>query len=419
MESKKSAFIWNTIGNTSNAFISLVLLIVVNWLLGKNDGGIFSFAFSNAYVFYTIGAFSVRTYQVTDIQKLNRVEHYIALRYISCTVMVLAVFGYVLFNRSGPYKAGVIVLLALYKCVDALSDVFQGSLQTKGHLEIAGKGMFYRAVVSVAMFIVIIVAVKNLLLASLMAVLANLAVFLSYDLRQASRFDTIRPDFRFHAILPIFVSCLPIFLSDICWRYIFLAPKYPINSLLGDNIQNIFGIISAPASVINLVGTFMFYPILVGFAKKYYDNQRRGFVKIILVLLGLLALVTVLAEIVTYFIGIPVLNILYNINLNPYKTDLLLLMLAGGFGASSNVFTYVLTIMRRQKLMLFGNLISAVFAFGISEYFVRHAGINGAAEANLLTMIWVFLVLGFIAAVLIRFRWDAGPSAAKIGDAVR
>lgn len=411
LENKKNTFIWNTIGNVANALLSLVLLIVVNWFLGREDGGLFSFAFSNAYVFYTIGVFSVRAFQVTDVENLHKTEHYIALRFISCTVMILSVLIFVVFSSRSIYESWVVILLALFKCVDALSDVFQGSLQSKGRLDIAGKGMFYRAMLSGIFFTAFVIFLHNLLLGSFFAVIANLVVFLLYDFKQASKYDVVRPAFDLGFIRPIFISCLPIFLSDLLWRYIFIAPKYSIKSMLSDSLQNVFGIISMPASTINLIGIFLFYPLLVGFAKKYQQNEKRQFVRTIYALIGLLAFFTVLAEIITYFIGVPLLNIAYHIDVTQYKFDLLWLMLAGGLGATSNIFTYVLTIMRRQTLLLLGNFFSAIFAVVVSQYCVKNYGLYGASIANVLIMAFLFCILLVLSAFAILFRWRKGKEA--------
>ena len=64
-------FIWNTIGIMLNSFNSLFFLIVVSRINGLNDAGIFSLAFSTALLLYTIGLYSGRMFQVTDIENTS------------------------------------------------------------------------------------------------------------------------------------------------------------------------------------------------------------------------------------------------------------------------------------------------------------------------------------------------------------
>lgn len=410
MENKKLNFIWNTLGNLASAMLGVILLVVVNWFIGKNDGGIFSSAFSDAYIFFTIGAFSVRAYQVTDVAGEHSTEHYVAFRCVTCALMILAIIPAAIIFSKNVYEFEIIVLVGLLRGVDALSDVFQGSLQIKGRLDIAGKAVFFRTMSSAILFTVTVIFLHSLLLACFSAFLINLTVFFFYDLRQARRFDNVRPIFDFKFIRPIFFACLPILLSDLLSRYIYNAPKYTIQSLMNTVAQNIFGIISMPAYTINLIGLFLFYPILLDFAKKYQNNQKRDFIRVIYKLIGILLALTLLAEVAAFFLGIPILNIMYNVNLEQYKTDLLILMLSGGLGACANVLVYVLTIIRHQKYLLLGNGLTAASAVFFSYYFVRSTGVHGASMANLLIMCALFLVLSLVSGLIIKYDWEKNRS---------
>ena len=62
-------FIWNTIGSTASAFVSLFYMMIATRLNGIDDAGIFSFAFSTAAILLVIGTYSGRTFQVTDKNK--------------------------------------------------------------------------------------------------------------------------------------------------------------------------------------------------------------------------------------------------------------------------------------------------------------------------------------------------------------
>lgn len=406
MENKKRDFIWNTVGNTANAMLSFLLLIVVTRENGTNDGGIFSFAFANAYIMFIIASFSVRTFQVTDINHKHKTSYYVAFRYLTSILMIVFMLIFVAVNRYSLYKASVVILIGLLKGVDALSDVYQGAMQIHGRLDVAGKCLFYRSAASMAAFIAVITFSHNLILASFISFAANLIICIFYDIRKSSLFDDVLPEFEFKGIHPIFKECLPLFLSNLLWNYIFTAPKYAIDALLDNKSQNYFNIVCMPANVINLFGIFILYPILVDFAKQYDRRDLKGFVKTIVRVLGFLLGITLLLEVCAYFLGIPVLSIIYGLRLDDYKNDLLILLFAGGFGACSNIFNYALTIMRKQNAMLLGNAVCFISAFAISFAIVKKSGLHGAAWANLWIMIMLFAVLLIItsAAIFINFH---------------
>ena len=82
-------FIWNVLGTGLNAFNSLFFLIIVTRINGLNDAGIFSIAYSTALILYTIGLYSGRLCQVTDIENKVKDKDYIVNRLITCVLMII------------------------------------------------------------------------------------------------------------------------------------------------------------------------------------------------------------------------------------------------------------------------------------------------------------------------------------------
>ncbi len=73
-------FIWNLVRTCLNSFNSLFFLIIVTRINGIHDAGIFSIAYSTALILYTIGLYSGRLCQVTDIENKVKDKDYIELR---------------------------------------------------------------------------------------------------------------------------------------------------------------------------------------------------------------------------------------------------------------------------------------------------------------------------------------------------
>ena len=82
-------FVWNMVGSTASALISLFLMMAVTRLNGIDDAGIFSFAFSTAMIFYTIGIYSGRTFQVTDKNQKTTDSDYFYLKFLTCFAMLV------------------------------------------------------------------------------------------------------------------------------------------------------------------------------------------------------------------------------------------------------------------------------------------------------------------------------------------
>lgn len=63
---------------------------------------------------------------------------------------------------------------------------------------------------------------------------------------------------------------------------------------------------------------------------------------------------TIAAVAGSWLLGIPVLNYVSGFDLSPYKMDLVIIMLGGGANALMALFYYILTVMRKQYLVLGG-----------------------------------------------------------------
>ena len=93
---------------------------------------------------------------------------------------------------------------------------------------------------------------------------------------------------------------------------------------------------------------------------------------------------------------------LYSTDLTLYKAEMLILLLGGGMLAFVGFFMVLLTIMRKQKLLPFGYLVSAVLAMLCSGYAVQTYGSKGAAVLYTILMSILALIFGFL--VMFQYR---------------
>ena len=91
-------------------------------------------------------------------------------------------------------------------------------------------------------------------------------------------------------------------------------------------------------------------------------------------------------------LGIPVLSIIYYTDLSSYKLELLIMMIGGGFSALSTLLHYVITVMRKQKSLLIGYIITSVLGTIISNILISKYGIMGSAFTYVILMIILSLI---------------------------
>ena len=394
--SDKEKFIWNMLGSLANALSTLVLTICVNRILGGASGGLFAFAYANAQLMLTIGLFEVRPYQSTDIDEKYSFNAYFTMRIVTCCIMIASAVMYTFISGFSTEKGIIVILLVLFKSVEAFTDVFGGRFQQKDRIDLSGKLFFIRVVASTIVFIAVSYITGSLLAASLGMFLTSFILFFIYDNRYTFKEDKEHLAFEFRPILKITIDVLPLFIGSFILMYLGNAPKYAINNTLGDEMQNVYSILSMPAFVINLISMFIFNPMLVKMAYLWKDRVLGKLIKYIVSIYGIIVVLTILAVGAAGILGIPVLSFVYGVNLEDYTVDLLLVMFVGGLSAFMAYANKVIAVMRQQKFFLLSYGIAFAYALICSGWMVENFGIRGAIVGYGISVAVVVLVLNIV-----------------------
>lgn len=401
----RDSLLWNMTGSMIMAFQSVVMLMILTRVLGLNEAGIFTIAYANANLFLTIGKYGMRNFQVSDVSEQFSFREYCISRIFTTFVMIFVSLIYVVHigNKNGysMEKCLVIIWMCLFKVVDSLEDVFHGLYQQKGRLDMAGKAMTFRLGITLLFFALGIFFFKNLLSALIIAtVITIFLLFLFNKWIYRSFGETVKGGVLASHVIKLLKLCFPLFLGSFLSFYIGNAPKYAIDSVLNDELQACYGFISMPVFVVGLLNNFIFNPMIYKLSVIWSEGKKKEFIKVILIQIMIVLGITFVCIMGAYVCGIPILSILYNTDLSPYKSELLILLLGGGFLALSGLLVITITIIRFQNSLTFGYVIVSLLAYILSEVVVEQYLIKGAASLYLVLMImlcsvfFVFLIYG-------------------------
>ncbi len=378
----KDAYFWNTVANFIFAFQSVILLMVLTRVVGLEDSGIFTIAYANASLFLIIGKFGFRNYQVSDVKTSNTFGDYRMARVITASAMALAGVIYSIWmifaNDYSAYKGAVIALMCIYKLPDAIEDLYHGEYQRQGRLDVAAKCMTLRLVVSVISFLACVCITRQMVVSLVISIVLSF-ISMIYLLAITRGGFSFRGGYEWGAVRGLIVACFPLFAGGFLQQYISNSPKYAIDKLLSDEIQACYGFIFMPVFVIGLLSSVIFNPIIHTMAEHWANNQRQAFLKRFFVQLAIILGIAVCALLGAWFVGIPVLSIIYNTDLSGYKSELIVLLIGGGFLAVSSFINIILTIIRAQYTLLIGYSIVAIIAFFTSAKAVEYGGVMGAS----------------------------------------
>ena len=195
----------------------------------------------------------------------------------------------------------------------------------------------------------------------------------------------------------IFSKTLYFFLFNFIYIFIFNIPRYFIDFYLSDELQGIYGIIVMPATMTALLSQFILQPFAVKLSE-LNKNNISDFKKQTKKILKYTIYISVFCLLLAYLLGIPVLNLIYNLNLSNYKYYLLLVMLGSSFYALNNLLNLIYTIKRKTKFQFIIYFISTILSLLIASFLVSRYSLLGGVVSYLLTMFIIFVLY------MIRFK---------------
>ena len=398
----KKNFIWNMIGSGVFAAVSMLLSFFIIRVLGENIGGMFSIAITLSQMFAYIAYFEMRTYQVTDVKRKYSFEEFHGAKAILCIVMMLICVIYMVLKGNSMEKSAIILLMCVYRMIDGYADLYEGTFQQDGRLDLTGKSMFYRTILSAGVMVVSILITHNIVMSIVLAIVAALIGVWIFDIIIIEEFHKVC--FDFSKIKEVIMDCFPLFTGAFLWTYILSAGRIAIDTNMASNYQSYYQTLFMPVSVINLFATFILKPSLTTLSEMYDKQAYHDFGREIVKIAGLIAGITVVCMAGAYVVGIPVLSVMVNCDLGSYRGVLVFLMLAGGINSISYFMYYILTIMRKPKSVLFGYLTASILTLAISSQLVRQMGILGAALSFFIIVLYLSTI--FLILILINYKKD-------------
>jgi len=401
--SERDIYIWNLVGSLANALFSVVILMLVTRSLEENQTDIFSIAWSISQLMIIIGTFQIRTYQATDIKGKYSFKQYFLFRVLTIVLMLVSSLLYVWFKGYDLYKSGIVFIMCVIRAIEALSDVYEGWFQQKERLDLAGKVITYRVIISTVVFGASLVIIGNLFVSCILLTLCYLGTFLLYNMRYSAQVPEMclgqkesRPS---KWILNIFIEGLPIFVNAFLTMSTMNAPKMAIDSaieggIMSGGVQTAFNILFMPASFINLA-YIVFRPMITKMAIAWNQGRKKVLVSILIKIEMCLLGVGVVILVGAALLGIPVLSLFYGIDLSDYNVHLLVVIIGGCFYTFSSVFDNALVAMRKQNILVISYIITWVYIQMVANKMVQYWGIMGASMAYATAML-VFLFFTMI-----------------------
>ena len=408
MQSKKKDYIWNSLGSLLQSAISPVLLIVITRLNGIDDSGLFSFAISLSVVFWAVSLWGGRTYQVSDIKREFSSGGYVAVRFVASLIVAISAVAFCFLNGYNTTKTGLIMILVTFKILESIADSLYGVMQIHHKLYIAGISLTMKAMLGFAAFIAVDIVTKNVIYGTLAILLINMLIIFLYDILWVRRVETISiskklcKEYITQAVV-IMKRTSAVFVVVFLTMFSLNIPRYFLDKSHPDQI-GYFGIMAMPITLLGLFISFIIQPNVVNLSELLAKGKLKEFARIVGKINHITFGMGVLSVVLSYLIGVWVLNVIFGININNFRLDLTIMVIGAAANAFVSIYVNLLIIMRRFKGQFYTLLLTDILAVVMSMCLIEQLAMLGSV---LVFMLISFLQLALLLVIYKRSLKDA------------
>lgn len=382
---KTKSFIWNSIGMITSSIISFILLIFVTRINGIDNSGIFSYLFSLSFIVFTFITYGGRIYQISDYNDEYNYDDYYSTRYITTLIgLAFSIIYVVVFNYS---IENIVILFSLLgvKILDCFSDVIYGTLQKNDRLDIVGKSLTFKAVFSTIGFIGTNYIFKSMLISTIVFFIINLVIFIIYDLFNEKKYSIhckkiTKKSKQLIIQTRYIVMCA--FISTILAN----VPRFIGKTCVTDTELGYIGILIMIPTVLSLAGQLIIQPSLIDLTNFYNKHDKKSFINEIKKSFMYVLFIAIICVICSYFFGVPVLEMLYNVDFSKYKFIFITLIIGGIFNVVSFIIMILLNIFRKLKIQLYAYIIILILSVLITKISFNIFGYYGIYYGFLIYM---------------------------------
>lgn len=412
MQSKKKDYIWNSLGSLLQSAISPVLLIVITRLNGIDDSGLFSFAISLSVVFWAVSLWGGRTYQVSDIKREFSSGGYVAVRFVASLIVAISAVAFCFLNGYNTTKTGLIMILVTFKILESIADSLYGVMQIHHKLYIAGISLTMKAMLGFAAFMAVDIVTKNVIYGTLAILLINMLIIFLYDILWVRRVETISiskklcKEYITQAVV-IMKHTSVVFVVMFLTMFSLNIPRYFLDKSHPDQI-GYFGIMAMPITLLGLFISFIIQPNVVNLSELLTKGKLKEFARVVSKMNYITFGIGVLSVIMSYLIGVWVLNVIFGININNFRLDLTIMVIGAAANAFVSIYVNLLIIMRQFKGQFYTLLLTDILAVAVSMCLIEQLAMLGS--------VLVFMLISFLQVALLLFIYKRSLKDAIITD---
>jgi O-antigen/teichoic acid export membrane protein len=386
----RANFAWTLAGNAVYAGCQWGMLSVLAKLGSPSIVGQFTLGLAICAPVFMFTNLQLRAVQATDMSADSDFGNYFTLRLLATMIGLLFLAAMLPVACASAPVHIVLLLVAVSKCFECMSDVTAGLLQREEQLKKVAISLIIRGLTSVVVF-TLSFAVWRSLAASLMAMTGVwIAVLWLYDIPNARQLTGRKEPlicFNHRKLRRLAMLGLPLGWVATLSSLNTNIPRYFLQHHLGLADQGIFASLAYFVVVINLVVFALTQSVTTRLARQFAEGDRKGFVRLLLRLCALGGVIVIAGVPGSLLLGRRLLTLVYRREYAEHVGLLADMVGVTGILTIAYFVTAALTSARRFSVQLPVAIASTVTILISCPVLVPRFGIEGAGVALLLSAI--------------------------------
>ncbi|TDT79867.1 O-antigen/teichoic acid export membrane protein [Bacillus sp. AG1163] len=379
-------FSWTLVGNIIYAATQWAIIMVLAKMLGSDAVGIYSLALAVTAPIYMFANLQLRQVQITDINNRFTFGIYFSLRCLS-TLLAFGVILIICFFNNYSFEAEIIIILiALAKAIESISDLVFGVFQKNEAMDFVSKSLIMKGIMTLIILCVVLFTTHNFILAILLSfIFTRMFVLLFYDLKNAKKITSIKLKFSKDELITLTLQSLPLGIVMMLISLNENIPRYFLGHYIGVKELGYFSSIAYIPFSGNIVVMALGQAASPRLAKYYAENRIKEFIGMLLKFMVIGVLILFAGLVITILWGENILEILYTKDFAVYNSLLVILMIYFGMSYITSFLGFALTAMRNFKVQPY--LIGIVVVTNVlwNLLLVPKYGMLGAAYSMIFT----------------------------------
>ena len=379
----KKNILWNTFGSVFYSGCQWVITVIIVHMSTFEAAGFLSLAMTTSSSFSAISLFSMRNYQVSDLNAKYKTKHYTGSRIITCVIAFVTCAIYSGITNSW-YQALCIDAFMLIRVAEATTDVLHGENQKFEKYDYIGKSYILRGIATIIFFVVGLIISEDLLVALLVIAVSNLAIAFVYDAVRTGKLESIQPEIMSKQVLSLLKECLPIVIFTFLLSLENLIPKQVLQQMNGTDELGIYSTMASPTLVVQVFASVAFNPFLPGLSKLYVQGQYKEFQKLLHKVFLAFVVMGGVVSLGAMLLGKPGLWLLFGKDILQYYNLFMPIVWCTILTAVIWIMSAIMVAMRKIGWMLIGMVINFGMCLLSVTPFIASFGKNGVSFTQIL-----------------------------------